>query len=91
MTPEFKKTINALKERIDKRKALAASLADKASVRLFGLNGKFALAGPDLEKSHVSRLTFFDDLGPSGHIEFSDLTDAIYEALAMGYSPDSPK
>jgi hypothetical protein len=83
--PEWMKEILA---KSDSRKTLAAELASSGkSAKLFGDDGTYALAGPDMSKDGVFRLTRFDKDGPSGHTEHSTLAEAIDEGLRNKYNP----
>ncbi|MGJ5032263.1 hypothetical protein ACQR1I_35875 [Bradyrhizobium sp. HKCCYLS2038] len=70
------------------RKQLAADLAASGkAVRLSHADGLYALAGPDMSKPGMFRLTRFDKDGPVGHTEHRTLADAVEEGLRMKYSP----
>lgn len=72
----------------DIRKRLADDLASSGKpVRLTANGGRSALAGPDMSKPGMFRLTRFDALGPSGHTEHPTLQEAILEALRQHYVP----
>jgi hypothetical protein len=74
-------------EGASKRKAQAQELAASGgSVRLAHPDGKsYALAGPDMSAPGTYRLTWFDERGPSGHVEYDNLASAIDEALRAKY------
>lgn len=64
------------------RDALATSLtAAGKPVRLYGADGKFALAQRDMSQPNVFRLTRFDDAGPIGHTQYLTLREAIIDGL----------
>lgn len=70
------------------RRALAAGLASGGgSVRLFHLDGRSALAGPDMSSVSGWRLTRFDTMGPVGHTEHGSLAEAVEEGLRAHYRP----
>lgn len=70
------------------RNKLASELAAAGlSVRLYNKDGRSVLVGPDLEKPGISRLTYFDQHGPSGHMEYNSLRAAISDGLLHSFFP----
>lgn len=50
-------------------------------------DGRYAIAGPDMSKDGMFRLTRFDEAGPVGHTEHGSLAEAIDEGLRGRYQP----
>lgn len=44
-----------------------------------------ALVGPDMAGGLGWRITFIDERGPSGHLEYRELTEALQDALRQGF------
>ena len=63
----------------------AALAASGKPVRLLHPGGRGALAGPDVSKPGMFRLTTIDADGPVGHVEFDTLEAAIKDALLHGF------
>lgn len=75
--------------RTARRDTLAKRLAEPGKpVRMISTGGRRALAQADMAEPGQFRITLFDDRGPSGHMNFNSLIDAITEGLRMGYGPE---
>jgi hypothetical protein len=81
----FQKT----REATEARRAEAASLAEAGQPVRFSMeDGRTAVAGPDMSKPGIFRLTRFDEQGPVGHTEYPTLHAAIDDALKQRYQPN---
>jgi hypothetical protein len=56
-------------------------------VRLEMEGGRTALAGPDVSNPDGFRLTYFDENGPSNHVEHVSLAAAVDAGLREGFKP----
>lgn len=74
------------------RNALAGALAASGAPVRFtrAKDGRTAIAGPDMAKPGMFRLTLMDQGKPVGHVEFPTLAEATLDALRNGYASAEP-
>ena len=86
--PSLRELFEKVKADRRAREAQAEALASRGkSVRFTRPDGRKALVSPDLGKPGIFRLTYFDDRGPSGHLEFRTQQEALEQALRDRYIP----
>ncbi|CAE6795354.1 hypothetical protein R70006_05047 [Paraburkholderia domus] len=93
-----KKPLDQLIEASQRRKREREALADRLlmnkgvgdSIAFVKDDGRTALAGPDVARPGMYRAMWFDDRGPSGHVNAPTMRDAVLLVLDEGYSPTDP-
>jgi hypothetical protein len=71
---------------------LAEKWASEGASLKFHKSGtsRSVLVSPDLETVGKWRMTYFDEDGPSGHVEFPTAKAAFREALDQGFNDPKP-
>jgi len=90
---DFNDLVLRAKQSLAEKESLSTELsASGEPVKFVSVDGKKALAGPDMSAPGKYRLTYFDESGvPSGHTEFDSLKQATRRALDEKYKPDAPR
>jgi hypothetical protein len=85
--PNLQDMLGEARARLQDRRAAAQQIAAEGKpVRMF--NGdRSALIGPDVSKPGGYRVTYFDENGPSNHVEHPTLEAAAEAAMREGFAP----
>jgi hypothetical protein len=62
---------------------LRDALSNSSRLALVHPEGKKILVSKSLDPDYKWRLTYFDDAGPSGHVEYRDITREMSNEIAM--------
>ncbi len=89
---EFLKLLEAAQANIARKTSLAEKWASEGASLKFHKSGtsRSVLVSPDLETVGKWRMTYFDEDGPSGHVEFPTAKAAFREALDQGFNDPKP-
>ena len=89
---EFLKLLEAAQANIARKTSLAEKWASEGASLKFHKSGtsRSVLVSPDLETVGKWRITYFDEDGPSGHVEFPTAKAAFREALDQGFNDPKP-